>query len=210
MEVTDRSVDTSGKGKWKRQDTISELLRFRDQRETRTTLTVNGRASTTTREDMNGVTNRGEFGALLDTVFNESAKAEFQWKETALLGSNQVEVLSYHVEKQNSNFVLNVGNDRLAPAFHGLVYVDPTSNGIRRITLEADPMAASVSVKAAAFTVDYDYVAIGTHDYLLPIRASMNLRQGKKSISNDMVFRNYRRYGASSKIVSSSDKPEKQ
>jgi hypothetical protein len=201
VEVTDRSVDPSSQGKWKRQDTIAELLRFRDQRETRTTLEVNGRKSTTTRDEMNGTKNRGEFGALLDSVFNESAKADLQWKETAVLGTTQVEVLTYHVDQKNSNFVLNVGNDRFSPGFHGLVYVDSTSNGVRRITLEADPLPVTLTVKAAAFTVDYDYMTIGTHEYLMPTRASMSLRQGKKSIVNDMIFRDYRRYGAKSKIV---------
>jgi VWFA-related protein len=205
VEVTDRSVDPSGQGKWKRQDTMAELLRFRDHNETRTTLEVNGHRATTERDDMNGTLNRGEFGALLDTLFKESAKADFQWKETALLGSENVEVLNYHVEKENSTFTINVGKDHITPGFHGLVYIDSASNGIRRVTMEADPMPAVLSVKAAAFTVDYDYIAIGTHDYLMPVRASMSLRHGKKSVINDMVFRDYRRYGAKSKVLGSGD-----
>ncbi len=203
VEITDRSIDPASQGKWKRQDTIAELLRFRDQHETRTTIEVNGHKSSTSREDMNGTKNRGEFGALLDSVFNENAKTDFQWKETALLGTTQVEVLTYHVDQKNSNFVLNVGNDRFVPGFHGLVYVDSASNGVRRITLEADPLPATLTVKAAAFTVDYDYIAIGTHEYLMPIRGSMSMKQGKKSIVNDMVFRDFRRYGAKSKIMGS-------
>src|SRR5204862_5408814 len=73
VEVTDRSVDSSGQGRWKRQDTIAELLRYRDQTETRTTVEVNGHRSSTNRDEMNGTLNRGEFGGVLDAVFKESA-----------------------------------------------------------------------------------------------------------------------------------------
>ncbi len=203
VEITDRSVDASGQGKWKIQDTIAESLRFREQRETRTTLQINGHRSTATREDMNGTTNRGEFGALLDSVFGDAAKTEFQWKETALLGTTSVEVLSYHVDQKNSNFVINEGNERMAPAFHGLVYVDPSANSVRRITLEAEVPPTNKSIKAAAVTVDYDYIAIGSHDYLMPVHATASLKQGKKSTLNEMVFRDYRRYGAKTKILGS-------
>jgi len=40
VEVTDRSVDVQGTGQWKHRDTITELLRFVDKNETRTTLEV--------------------------------------------------------------------------------------------------------------------------------------------------------------------------
>ncbi len=203
LETTNRSVDASSQGKWKVQDTITELLKFRDQTETRTTLEINGQPSTTNRDDMNGTLNRGEFGAVLGAVFKESAQAEFQWKETAMLDGGKVEVLSYRVEQKNSDFILSGGQGQHTVAFHGLVYVDGAANGIRRVTMEAESLPANLSYKAAAFTVDYAYIAIGTHDYLLPVHATASLTKGKKSTLNEMVFRDYRRYGAKAKILGS-------
>src|ERR1700722_8348277 len=46
VERTDRSIDPSGRGKWRHIDSIAELLRFHDNSESRQTLEVNGKRST--------------------------------------------------------------------------------------------------------------------------------------------------------------------
>jgi hypothetical protein len=43
-------------------------------------------------------------------------------------------------------------------------------------------------------------VRIGPQDYLLPLRSVLQLRQGKNMIRNEAVFREYRKFEASSKI----------
>ncbi len=50
-------------------------------------------------------------------------------------------------------------------------------------------------------TVDYDYVAIGRHDYLMPIAGTVQVGRGKRSIeANEIEFRDYKHYGADSYI----------
>jgi hypothetical protein len=206
IEVTDRSVDVAGNGRWKRRDSISELLRYLNNAETRTTLEVNGKASTLTRADLRGTSgtlSQGEFGGVLNAVFQPSSKTEFQWKEAAAIGNETVQVLSYRVARANSSWGLEGDNNwKDHPAFHGLLYIDAATKGVRRITLEADDLPRDFSIHTASMTVDYDYIAIGTHDYLMPIRASMSLTRGKRAaMLNDMEFRNYRRYGSGVKIL---------
>lgn len=206
VEITDRSVDPSGNGRWRRKDSLSELLRYLDNAETRTTLEVNGKASTITRADMRGTygaISQGEFGGVLKSVFQESAKAEFQWKEAASIGNETMHVLSYRIKHENSSWGLEGNNNwKEYPAFHGLVYIDAATKGVRRITLEADGLPRDFSVHSASMAVDYDYIAIGTHDYLMPIRGTMSLTKGKhEAVLNEMEFRNYRRYGSATKIL---------
>jgi len=206
VEVTDRSIDPAGNGKWRRKDSMAELLRYLNDAETRTTLEVNGKASTITRaamEDTHGTLSQGEFGGVLKSIFQDSSKADFKWQEAAAIGSETVQVLSYHITHENSTWALQGDNNwKEYPAFHGLVYIDAATKGVRRLTMVADNLPENFSIHSASMTVDYDYIAIGTHDYLMPIRASVSLTKGKReAVLNDMEFRNYRRYGSATKIL---------
>jgi VWFA-related protein len=198
VEVTDRSVDAAGTGKWKRRDTIAELLRYHDNSETRTMLEINGKRTTTERAGLKGPLSLGEFGGVLNAVFQPSSKADFQWKEADALGGGTVQVLSYRVSPENSTWGLaGEANWKVDPAFHGLVYIDAATKGVRRITLEADDLPRDFLIHSASIVVDYDYIAIGTHDYLMPVRGTVSMREGKRqAVLNEMEFRNYRRYGS--------------
>ncbi len=206
VEVTDRSIDPSGRGKWKHLDSIAELLRFHDNAESRQTLDVNGKPSTQSQDELrgkNGATSWGEFGGVLKAVFQPAAKTDFQWKETDAIGSETVQVLSYRVTRENSSWGL-AGNDNwtLYPSFHGLLYIDSATRNVRRITLEADDLPRDFSIHSASIVVDYDYVAIGAHDYLMPVRGTVGLQQGKReAVLNEIEFRNYRRYASNVKIL---------
>jgi VWFA-related protein len=205
VEMTNRSSDTSGKGAWKNRDSIAELLTYHDNAESRTTLEVNGKRSKLTRTDLSSTwpLSVGEFGAILNLVFQPTSKTEFEWREAATLGdgSGMVQVLSYRVARKNATIVLSQGNSDVAAGFHGLVYIDSTTNGVRRVTLEADDIPKSFAIRGSAMTVDYDYVAISGRDYLMPVRSSVMLvRAHKKTELNEITFRNYRRYASRTKI----------
>ncbi len=97
--------------------------------------------------------------------------------------------------------MLSQGNTDAAVGFHGLVYVDSATNGVRRVTLEADDIPKSFPIRASAMTVDYEYVAISDRDYLLPVRSSLMLKRTRqKTELNEITFRNYRRYASRTKV----------
>jgi hypothetical protein len=203
VEVTDRSVDAAGNGKWRHRDSIAELLRYHDNAETRTILEINGKPSNSKREDLKGTLSLGEFGGVLSGVFQASSKADFQWKETDTLGEGRIQVLSYRVSRENSSWGLTDDNNlKIYPGFHGLIYIDSATKGIRRITLEADDLPRDFMIHSASMVVDYDYIAIGAHDYLMPIRGKVSMKEGKReAVLNEMEFRNYKRYGSKTKIL---------
>ncbi len=205
VEVTNRSADQSGNGRWKHRDSLAELLTYHDGQESRTTLEVNGRRSTLKRAEMNSTwpISVGEFGGLMKLVFSPSSKTHFEWKEAATLsdGTGIVQVLSYRVAREDATIDLSEGNNSIGVGFHGLVYIDSATSGIRRITLDADGLPRTFSMHAAAMTVDYDYVAISARDYLLPVRSSVSLQRGRRQIElNEIAFRNYRRFASRTKI----------
>jgi hypothetical protein len=203
VEITTRSVDVSGKGTWKHKDAMAQLLTYRDNTESRIMLEVNGARSKVVPGDSKGMTSRGQFGAVLNAVFSPKAKAEFEWKETGVLGTGTVHVFSYRVAEKNSNYSLEGNNHtRLNVAFHGIVYIDAGTLGVRRITLEAENIPRDFSIHASSISVDYDYIVINNHDYLMPIRAVVSIRQGKlEGVLNEIEFRNYRRFGSWVRIL---------
>jgi VWFA-related protein len=205
VEITNRSVDQSGNGNWKHRDSLAELLTYHNNEESRSTLEVNGKRSSLKRTDLNSTwpISVGEFGALLKLVFSSSSKTQFEWKEAATLGdgSGTVQVLSYRVAHENATIDLSSGNDTIGVGFHGLVYIDAATSGIRRVTLEAEGLPRTFSMHSATMTVDYDYVAISARDYLLPVRSTVSLQRGRKQIElNEIAFRNYRRFASRAKI----------
>jgi VWFA-related protein len=203
VQVTDRSVDPAGNGKWRRKDSFGELLRFVDNQETRTTLEVNGHPSTMSRADMNEwPISVGEFGDLLNLVFQPSSNAEFNWKEAAALANGTVQVLEYRVERKNNSMLLSDSSGKISAGIHGLAYIDSSTMGIRRITVEADDLPPNFSIHAASMAVDYDYVSIGAHSYLMPVRGTIRLKRGRHEADiNQMVFQNYRRYASQAKVI---------
>jgi VWFA-related protein len=203
IEVTNRSVDSNGSGRWKLQDSIVEMLRFRDKQETRTTLEVNGKSSSADHAGMKGALSEGEFGGFLRLVFSEKSKADFEWKETDELNGGTVQVYKYRVEKANSMFgIVGTNGRELIAGFHGQVFIDSATRSVRRITLEADDLPEAFSTHSSRMSVDYDYIAINGHDYLLPVSAQMRLAIGRRQVVlNTIEFRNYRRFGSNMRIL---------
>jgi len=204
LQVTRRLVDSSGKRNWRVKDNITELLRYSDKHEVRQTLEVDGVKVQGPRLKLGGVLSSGELGGLLNAVFDPKAKATFTWKDLANLENQTCHVYSYHVERFNSTYSLEAGthaqNEKVV-GFHGLIYIDANSYAIRRISIEAENVPATFPVQESAITVDYDVVAVGAHDYMLPVSAEMLVRMGKRSlVRNEITFHDYRRFGAESSI----------
>jgi hypothetical protein len=144
----------------------------------------------------------GEFGGLLNLMFQPSSKTDFQWKEAGGLGSGTIHVLHYRIDPRNATMALSDSSGKVSVGVHGMVYIDSANGGVRRITMEADGIPKDFSMRAASMMVDYDYVTIGVHDYLMPMRAVLTLRRGKRQVDlNEMTFRNYRRYASQARIV---------
>ncbi len=211
VEVINRSLDMSGVGHWKHRDTITELMKYHGE-ENRVVLQVDGRPpASPDPEAIKGPKSTGEFGGVLDAIFEPAAKAEFKWKETDTLGSGTVQVFDYQVLKQNSSFSVE-GANGYAPtvSFHGKVYIDSATRSVRRATLIADDLPKDFPTHASTVSVDYDYVSINAHDYLMPISAEVSLLAGRhEAMLNTIQFRDYRRFGSNVKILNFRSMEEK-
>jgi VWFA-related protein len=204
MESIDRSIDPRGTGAWKHQDSIIEMLRYADKHESRTIVEVDGRKSKLSVDGITGAYSNGEFGGVLQMIFDPAAHAEFQWQKTEEKDGQTLQEFSYAVEAKNSQFVLTAPDRTQLPApFHGLLLIDDATHSVRRLVAQTGELPQDFGIKSSWMTIDYDYIAINGHDYLLPTSGEVGLKQGRhEAISNQLRFSNYRRFGSHARILS--------
>jgi VWFA-related protein len=208
VQVTDRSFYPRGAAKWRHRDNYVELLEFRDGNETRTMLEVNGSKSKLDREGLEGMNSYGEFGGVLKSVFQPSSKAAFQWKSTGTLGDGTVQIFDYKVARENSTFYIGPTSQQVAAGFRGQVFIDSATRNVRRVTMVADKID-KFPLHATSVSVDYDYILINNHDYLLPVGGQVSTRLGHSElILNQIEFRDYRRFGSSARILNTPINPK--
>jgi len=119
-----------------------------------------------------------------------------------VLGDGTVQVFGYHVARAHS--ILDVGaGTTIFVACHGQVFIDTATRGVRRITMVADDIPSDSRVHAVSVSVDYDYVAIRNHDYLLPVDAQVEVThdRGDRDL-NQIEFRNFHRFSSTARILS--------
>jgi hypothetical protein len=85
--------------------------------------------------------------------------------------------------------------------YRGLIYADPTSGEVWRITNSPFDIPDSVATKSITTTIDYGSVDIGNRHFVLPITASILLDTGRNNVLNKVSFRDYRKFEAESKIT---------
>lgn len=204
QQTTNRFVDPRGDGDWRQRDSIVEVLTYVNHHESRT---VVGGEQNHAKEDPEhvlelGMISTGEFGVALSNLFKPESKAEFTWKETGTLRGDAVEVFDYRVEEANSSLSLTVPESSIKVGYHGEIYIDRSTHGVKSITMFADEIPKKFRIRRAAIRVDYDYVAINDHDYLLPVSAQVVAGQGGSLLErNDLEFANFRKFGSSARIM---------
>ena len=215
QQTTARSIDSRGDGNWKPKDTIVEVLTYVNHEENRTLVGSEENHAKRGANDAinNGMISAGEFGQALSAIFKPISKAEFTWKQTGVLHGEPVEIFEYRIERANSHFSLNIptGTVRLPSGsvmagYHGRIYVDRATHGVRSVTMITDDVPRNFPIRSAAVRVDYDYVAINDHDYLLPVSAQVVVGQNGSALErNDLEFSNFRRFGSSVRVLTAGE-----
>lgn len=193
----------SGLGNWKLHDTLVERVSYIGHHESRTTLLLNGNRSSKPPDQLKFAHSAGEFGAMFDIIFAPSAKAVFTWKRHALLDGQPVEVFAFKVARAHSGYDLvdRDGHD-LYVGFHGLLYLDPATESVRRIQLDADDIPSKLLVRAASISIDYSWVAMQDHDFLLPVRGAVSFWETRRRpVLNEFEFHDYHRFGSETRII---------
>ena len=206
-QVTRRYVDPHGTQFWGLEDTLTAHVSYVDHKEDYKLMTRNGQtAKSSSIWSVGGANSAGEFGSMMAAIFDPKTEATFHWERWATLRGRRAYVYSYQVVQERSGWhVTSGGHDATSPAaetvpgYHGLIYVDRDLLAVVRITLVAE-LPADFPIQQVEDTLDYDLATISGHEFLLPLRAVVQMREGSHHSKNEVEFRLYRKFSAESSL----------
>jgi hypothetical protein len=182
-------------------DTLTIRLSYFEQKEDYKLILVNNSPTTQGYQSVGGATSTGEFGSLTLGIFEPSTKTHFEWDHWGTLRGKLVMVFRYEVDQSHSQWAIDYQRrEHIFPAYSGLLYVDKDLHVLMRVTLNAENIPPTFPVHVARTTLDYDYQDISGHEFLLPLKAQVDMSADGILTRNETEFRLYRRYSAESEI----------
>ena len=222
-QVTNRSVDYTGAGdNWEPLDKIEQQLSYFDRREIYKLLALNGKPLGPKNKLKNGVTSNGEFGSMLNQVFDPWIGTAFAWQRSDTLRNRAVWVFSLHVEQSRSRATIAIGNHSVVAGYHGFVFADRETKKVMRLIVDAES-PKDFPMQDISHVLDYGQVPLAGAEYTLPVhsevytkvpesfmRGNVKRLYGRRVLTrNEVDFVQYRKYAAEASISFDSDDPKK-
>ena len=186
----------------KETDSFRDELTFEEGRESYRVVEINGTRTEASRQDLNSKlpSSKGEFGSMLMGLFDPEVGTTYKWAGRAMAMGVLCQVFDITVPRAKSNFTLTFNRMGEPAGYTGKVFVDDETGLVRRLVIQGDGLPPTFPLQDPSFSLEYGMVRIGSIDYLLPLRSTMQVRQAKNFVRNESVFREYRRFEASSGI----------
>jgi hypothetical protein len=167
-------------------------------------------------EQLGGTSSTGEYVSVLAELFKEDGPATFQAVDTDLLRGRRTIVYEFEVKKKDSHQSIKTtgaaSSTAVVTGYRGRVWIDREMDRVLRLESIATEIPADFPVTAASRLIDYDWVTINEHPYLLPSRAVVILtsRYGDQSVQfrNEIRFRGYQKFGTEVRIIEDVDETE--
>src|SRR5262245_53790287 len=196
-ETIRRSSLPKGSQTWKPGDTLTVDVAFSDKGERYNLLTINGKPTKKTFNQVGGAKSDGEFGTLLRWIFRPESATTFRWERFEELRGRPMDVFSYSIEQNHSEYNVVANKLRMIAAFGGLIYVDRETCQVMRITHAPSGIPTSWPMAAMSGELDYAFDEIAGQKVLLPLHAEANVtfRDGNQA-RNVMGFDNYRKFSS--------------
>jgi hypothetical protein len=198
IQATRRMI-AEAKGKpWKPIDEISQKLNFVSGRETYELISEDHPKKHV--QTPLSVISRGEFGTLMRMVLVLDS-ANFGWLGWDRVQGQRVAVFTYRVPLDKSS--LRLQGNRLATivSFHGLVFAQPETGAVYRITTEAEGIPRELAFQRMGSDTEYGPVTIAGGSYLLPVKTILSSAAGSEVFRNEAEFRDYKKFGSESTIT---------
>lgn len=187
--------------KWKQRDTLQAKLIFNQGKENQTLELVNGKPVRPGHFVNQPLETAGEFGDLVSKVLDANTSAQISWNRWEELGGHQLAVFEYVVDQQHSTLSVGLGGVATTVPYRGLIYADPETGQLWRITSSPFDIPAEMATKSVTTVIDYGPVDIGNRHFVLPVTASVLLDTGEKNILNKVSFNQYRKFEVEAKIT---------
>ena len=202
VQVTRRDVDPSGTGNnWYHSDTITARLSYNGTENYEVILHNDQPVANASMRQFGGTTSEGEFGTMMDELFEPATHAEFSWDHWATLRHRRTYVFAYDVQQEYSKYHVEADDvQSIVPAYRGLVYIDEDSKMVVKIVMTPYDMPATFPIRNISSSLDYELETIGDQQYMLPLRSVLTSKRDRQMTRNDIEFRLYRKFGTESTI----------
>jgi hypothetical protein len=204
-QLVHRYLDATQRGFWRPLDTLTIKLSYFDQKEDHRLVLINGAPSEKSYADLgSGAITMGEFGLILQQIFEPASQAVFTWEKWTKVGKRPAAVYLYQVDVSHSryflNFMASAGLTQTRVGYHGMVEVDRETGDVLRLTYIADTIPKAYPIYSSTTTVNYDFADVGGRPYLLPASSETEMRALGLWARNRTDFREYRKFSADSTI----------
>jgi hypothetical protein len=186
-------------------DHLTIQLSYFGQKEKQKLVAMNGKPTQQPLESLDGLITGGEFGSLLLGLFDPSSSADFQWKASSSIRKHRAAVYTYRVARAKSHYMVghraeNGNMVEAAAGYHGEVVLDSETARVLRLTASADDIPKDSGILQSSVEVDYDFIDVAGHSYLLPSHSEAHMERSHRQIANVVTFADYRKFEADSTI----------
>jgi VWFA-related protein len=185
-------------------DLIEEQLSFINHREIRTLVKINDNRPSAARSAQPGTISRGEFGNLLDTIFDPQTRADIRWDRVTSLDRRRVNVFAFHVP-QARGYTLVGSKGQIQVPFEGFVYADSQTGTVTRIEMNCSGIPARSEYRSLSLKLNYKATKVAGREYVLPSDSFLRYEMTGAGAVVSAEYKSYRRFSADEKIAFDTD-----
>ncbi|MEQ1884288.1 MAG: hypothetical protein ABL967_04450 [Bryobacteraceae bacterium] len=195
--------ESEGKSGWRALDLISADVAYENGTERYTNLTVGGKATKKSMQEVGGTWSTGQFQGLIDEVFDPATAATFRKAGQETIRGRSATMFKFDVKRENARWRINAPSQLYFPAYRGTVWIDKETSRVLRLEMEARGIPLLFPFDKIESATDYDLIRLSTpQQFLLPVSAEvLSCETGTTRCSRNRIeYRNYRKFGAESGI----------
>jgi hypothetical protein len=202
VQVTRRDYDPTGTGNnWYHSDTLTARLSYNGAENYEVILHNNQPVTNGNMRQFGGTTSEGEFGSMMDQIFEPETHTQFSWDHWGKLRGRKTYVFAYDVQQEFSHYRVEAeGAETIVPAYRGLVYIDEDTKMVVKIVMTPYDMPSTFPIREISSSLDYDLETIGDQQFMLPLKSVLTSKRARQMTRNDIEFRLYRKFGTESTI----------
>jgi hypothetical protein len=178
---------------------FEEQLSFVDKQEIRKLIRIDGYPPPPNYSGRAATVSWGEFGNLLDTIFEPATGADLRFDRVATLNQRRVYVFAFRVPQPKGYLLVEAKGTRRVP-FQGFVYADSQSGAVLRIQMKCTDIPDHSEYQAVGLTLDYKPAEVAGAEFILPSHFALNYRTDIGSLADSSDFTKYRRFSADTSI----------
>jgi len=184
-------------------DEIQELLGFADGKESYKVQMINGATVNLKKhEELGGVVTSGEFGSMLQGIFDPLLETEFKFERWGTWDGRRMYVYSFKVPKEHGYSMYHGESKReYTSAYEGLVFADAETKAVIRIKMDCVGIPADYPIKEVGLTLEYRTTKISENAYVLPYHFELDSKEVNLVSKNEADYKLYRKFGAESSII---------